>query len=207
MSLHVDLDTIMRFVGKYGDEEAREAYQDLLLWSKTKQARTAIWHAGQTLRAVECIPPYMLRGSEALVVSHAVIVLWTYSMMLNDAARRTGSATPSRGKQDAMSSDFSFFSNVNSDTVLLNGPSTPTTEAYLLLGSGKPCLRSPHPLRSNLHERPQPQNDLWNLRNPSAVMKVSSVLLQNNCPNDERENLPQMIRSLCDLMDELGNLK
>ena len=207
MSLHVDLDTVMRFVGKYGDEEAREAYQDLLLWSNTRQARTAIWHAGQTLRAVESFPPYMLRSSDALIVSHAVIVLWTYSMMLNDAARRTGTATPSRGKQDAMYPDFSILPNENSDIVLLNAPSTPTTEAYLLMGCGKPCLRSPQPLRPALHERCRQQSDSWNLRNPSAVMKVSSVLLQNNCPNDERENLPQMIRSLCDLMDELGNLK
>ena len=43
MSLHVNVDTVMRFAGKCGEVEAHIAYQDLRLWSGEKSARTAVW--------------------------------------------------------------------------------------------------------------------------------------------------------------------
>jgi hypothetical protein len=43
MSLHVNVDTVIRFAGKCGEVEAHCAYQDLRLWSVEKSARIAIW--------------------------------------------------------------------------------------------------------------------------------------------------------------------
>lgn len=43
MSLHVNVDTVMRFAGKCGETEAHCAYQDLRVWSADKSARTAVW--------------------------------------------------------------------------------------------------------------------------------------------------------------------
>jgi hypothetical protein len=43
MSLHVNVDTIIRFAGKCGEAEAHSAYQDLRQWSVEKSARIAIW--------------------------------------------------------------------------------------------------------------------------------------------------------------------
>lgn len=43
MSLHVNVDAVMRFAGKCGETEAHCAYQDLKAWSVEKAARTAVW--------------------------------------------------------------------------------------------------------------------------------------------------------------------
>jgi hypothetical protein len=43
MSLHVNIDTVMRFAGKCGEAEAHSAYQDLKSWSGEQSARTAVW--------------------------------------------------------------------------------------------------------------------------------------------------------------------
>lgn len=43
MSLHVSVDTVMRFLGKCGEAEAHRAYQKLQSWSTEKSARIAVW--------------------------------------------------------------------------------------------------------------------------------------------------------------------
>lgn len=43
MSLHANVDTVIRFAGKCGEAEAHSAYQDLRLWSLEKSARIAVW--------------------------------------------------------------------------------------------------------------------------------------------------------------------
>jgi hypothetical protein len=43
MSLHVNVDKVMRFAGKCGEAEAHCAYQDLKQWSGEQSARTAVW--------------------------------------------------------------------------------------------------------------------------------------------------------------------
>ena len=68
------------------------------------------------------------------------------------------------------------------------------SEAFLYKGTGKPSLRSP-------------DGESCELRNVSAVLALGSKLLQSNCPGEAREKLPQMIKSLCNLMDELSGLK
>ena len=45
MYLHINLDSIQRFAGQFGELEAREEYPRLRDWSITREARTAICHA------------------------------------------------------------------------------------------------------------------------------------------------------------------
>jgi hypothetical protein len=81
MYLHVDIDLIARFAGKCGEMAANSAYTYLSPWSQTKEARIAIYHAGQVVRAARHIPPYQIRGPDSFMLYHAIMVLWTYSMM------------------------------------------------------------------------------------------------------------------------------
>jgi len=67
MLLHANLDMITRFAGNCGEEEARRAYTLLQPWSQTKEARIAVSHAGQLLRAVRAIPPYQIRGQDSFI--------------------------------------------------------------------------------------------------------------------------------------------
>lgn len=210
MHLHVDLLAVKRFVGTHGEEEARNAYHSLLQWSATKQARVAVWHAGQTLRMAQDVPPYQLRGADAILISHAAMVLWTYSLMLNDAARRTGATTPREGfnQRDTSSSRPSSRPidgvEAGDSRVILNGASNEQTEKYIHRGHGRPCLQmlKEIPLATAGRDR-----GICDLRDSAAVMKIAKAVLQGNCPRDTHDAMPQMIKCLCDLMQELGTLK
>jgi len=96
MVLDVNVDTVMRFAGKRGEAEAHHAYQDLQVWSKGKSARIAIWHAAQETRAARAVLPFRIRGADAFMTYHAVIMLWSYGTMPRGAARRTGTDPPVR---------------------------------------------------------------------------------------------------------------
>jgi hypothetical protein len=129
-------------------------------------------------------------------------VLWSYGMMLRDAARRTGTDTPARAPNTpAGSSVIREFAREQTTSrhpgvgsVFLDDVHGGPTESFIRLGIGRPCL---HTMTTQVCE----------LRNPSQVMKLGSLILQQNCPGESRDGLPQMIKSLCDLMDELGALK
>jgi hypothetical protein len=220
MSLHVNVDSVMRFAGKCGEEEAHQAYRELQLWSKNKNARTAIWYAGQVVRAVVEVPPFQLRGADSFLTYHAIMVLWTYGMMLRDATRRTGTTTPTRGK--SMKSISSVISTTNVSVsliderpvVMLNGPVTVQSEAFIRTNIGRPCLQLPSlydsPNSSTNGQAEHPQNLVCELANPQTVMKAGIMIIQSNYPEEVRKHrnkLPPMSRSLCDLMSELGGLR
>lgn len=189
MSLHVSLDEITRFAGKCGENEAHRAYQVLQPWSQTKQARTAVWHAGQVVRLAREVPPFQLRGADSLMMYHAIMVLWAYGLMQRDAARR---------KKDGQGSQLA--ATIDEAPVFLDEPSNERTNAFLLMNNGRPCLHL-GAIDSGTGSQ------TCDLRSSQAVMAVGIAVLEGNLPNEIRENLPQLIRSLCELMKALGNLK
>lgn len=201
MSLHVNADEITRFAGKCGEDEAHRAYKELQSWVSSKQSRKAVWHAAQVLRAARAVPPYQLRGSDAFLIYHAVMVLWSYGMLKRDAARRTGSATPANGSTNANTGSFE---RQSSDIVVLDGESDRKMEAFLVMGSGRACLQI-DTASSSSNRAHQPQ--LCDLDNPQVVMAVGVKVLEGNYPGEARDKLPQLIKSLCDLMSELGSLR
>jgi hypothetical protein len=151
-------------------------------------------HAGQLLRAVKVVPPFQIRGADAFVTYHALMVLWSYGMMLRDTARRTGTNTPIRGSSKGQLPARLALHSVAESTVFLDDVDSPLTESFLYIGKGRPSLRF---LDGRCCE----------LRNPSGVLSLGSSLLESNCPGESRGRLPQMIESLCNLLDELGGLK
>lgn len=193
--MHVKMDTIMRFAGKCGEHEAHIAYQDLQAWYKGKHARIAVWHAGQVVRMARSVPPYHLRGGDALLTYHAVMVLWSYGMMLKDNARRTGLNTPVQGAR-GLSSTNGLLSASTKPIVLLDAPPCRDSKIFLEKDVGRPCLQLDDSAGSAICQ----------LRNPADILKLGSRLLDANCPGESRERMPQMLKSLCGLMDELGAL-
>jgi hypothetical protein len=153
-------------------------------------------HAGQLLRAAKAVPPFQIRGADAFVTYHALMVLWVYGMMLRDTARRTGTNTPVRGNNNKgqlptrPALQLAAEANVFLDDALNN----PQMEGFLYMGKGRPTLR-------------YPDGRICELRNPASVLSLGSKLLENNCPGESRGRLPAMIESLCNLLDELGALK
>ena len=78
MILHISLEDLHRFAGKSGEEETRKAGEEFAAWAKTKEARIAIWHAGQVFRAAKRLMQAQNRGFNAVVLYYATLTLWAY---------------------------------------------------------------------------------------------------------------------------------
>lgn len=200
MTLYIDIDIIIRFAGKCGEEEAHRAYQLLQTWRDTKHGRAATWHAAQVLRAARATRPYELRGAESFLTFHAVMVLWTHSIMYVDSAKHSRSNTPAVGQRT--STDPARTDDSAEHPVFLDEAVCDATEAYIHLGRGRPCMR----MRKEVTED-QASREICDLRSPPSVMQVGVQVLRSNCPGDAPQDMPQMLRSLCDVMDGLGRLK
>ena len=114
-------------------------------------------------------------------------------MMLRDTARRTGASTPVRGGNKAQF-PARLSQSITESNIFLDDINSPQTESFIYMGKGRPSLR----FLDGQH---------CELRNPAAVLSLGSNLLESNCPGESRGSLPQMIESLCNLLDELGGLK
>ncbi|PPJ54283.1 hypothetical protein CBER1_06569 [Cercospora berteroae] len=204
MSMHVNPDDVTRFAGKCGEMEAHCAYQELQSWSHSKRARTAICHAAQVIRLAREVPPYQLRGADGFIISHAVMVLWAYGRMQRDLARRTRSSTPNPGSSLREQQD-----RENVTPVYLDAEQKAAIDAFLLMGTGRPCLRIRQVGSRKSHDgrqRSRQQQQCCDLRHAQAIMQVGVAVLEENYANEMRKTLPQLIRSLCELMHELGAL-
>jgi hypothetical protein len=201
MYLHANIDTVMRFAGRCGEGEAHRAYTQLQLWSGTKDARIAICHAGQVLRNARRIPPYQFRGPDSFMVYHAIMLLWTYSMILGDRADKTTSP-------DTL--PIPTNSNSNTDTIFLDGGGIDQDAkrvAFISANRGTPSLQiiaAHHSAQDRQGTRGQPL--VCNLKYPSQVMEVGVSLLLAAHPTSHLSNGPPLLRALRNLMEELGKL-
>ena len=201
MYLHVNLDLITRFAGKCGESAANSAYTHLSPWSQTKEARIAIYHAGQLIRAARHIPPYQIRGPDSFILYHAIMVLWTYSMMVRDRAKKTGTTTPLRTQPSSPPSKLVYLDDAASDN-------QSDVDTFILTHRGTPCLHiiSTH-MSVNVDPRMSDRPEVCNLNYPSQVMKVGVRLLDASHPDVDRETGPPLMRALCGIMEELGGLR
>ncbi|KAJ5681350.1 uncharacterized protein N7477_001290 [Penicillium maclennaniae] len=131
MYLHIDVDAIQRFVGRMGELEARRAYPGLRDWSHTKEARVAIWHAGQVFKAARAVKAYQLRGLDYLAVYHAALVLWVYGLLQCGETRKVEVDTP-MSEGDTVS------------RVALDSSEDQLVKAFLARGNGRPGLTMYH---------------------------------------------------------------
>jgi hypothetical protein len=198
-SLHANFSDVERFLGHSGEEQAHRAYQQLQPWSQSRTARIAVWHAAQGIRWARATAAYQLRGCDSFMTCRLVLILWTYSMMQCDAARRTARSSPSSGA--AQLGPKNAASANGTTLVFLDGPRDNSVDAFLQFNTGRPCLR----LRQEMQDGSVGQ--IADLRNPQSMMTVGVETLESNCPNEARSEMPQMIRTLCELMSELGNLR
>jgi hypothetical protein len=182
MYLHVDIDAIQRFVGKMGEREARHAYPALREWSRTREARNAIWHAGQVLRAARIVEIYQFRGFDSLSIYHASLVLWVYGLLQCGEKILEVQTT---------------MSDADTPNVSLDGPEDQFTRAFLTRGMGRPGLTMNH----------WDSRSFCELTKPRSVMVVARQVFEGNCPLPLPSDIrPPMIQNLCSLIEELGNL-
>ncbi|KAL3471069.1 hypothetical protein BJX99DRAFT_33097 [Aspergillus californicus] len=186
MHLHMSFDSIQRFAGMFGEHEARREYLKVRDWSLTREARLAIWHAGQALRAARQVPPFQLRGFDGLAIYHAVLILWVFGL-LRCGEKHRGS--------------FSNDPNTDPGTrVVLDGEANGTTQAFIDQDIGQPGLML-HPAGSKKRLSPV----FCQLRSPRSVMDVGKQVFESNFPG-ATDSLPPLIENLRNLIRDLGIL-
>jgi hypothetical protein len=74
------IEQIELFAGKEGEDEARMAHGLLVRWTETKEARQAVWHAGQVIHAFVSLPPERLTEFSAIMLFHATLCIWIYGL-------------------------------------------------------------------------------------------------------------------------------
>lgn len=81
MVLLVPLRGLQAFAGRDGEQEARRVYPSIQEWTQTREARQAIWHAGQVYKMASVLSQRRLRGTCVLLIYQASITVWVYGIM------------------------------------------------------------------------------------------------------------------------------
>lgn len=214
MFLHVSLDDVQRFAGKDGEHEAPEVVPSMRIWCHGKDARTAIWHAGQVLKAAKSFHHTKLRGFHAVAVYFSSLTLWVYGLIINDTGRRSGDNTPTQG--ESIKSDMSWerlesrnswerrLPNTDEDSaaVVLDGLDVPETRLFISFNQGRPGLTC---AENNQHDSTSQRPAFCSLRQTKSVMENAAAILQANYSR-KSDSIPLMVQTLLDLMKKLAEL-
>jgi hypothetical protein len=182
-----------------------------------------IGYAGLVLHAGRHIPSYQNRGQDSLLIYHSIMVLWTYSMMVCDYARKTRSNTPTMqfaSQHPITTSSNDTPSSTNPTTtpqrVFIDDPS-PTNrtaiDAFIQMSVGTPYLRTSlangqrKSGDGDKQQRDKSDEEVCDLAVPSQVMKLGVELLDSTHPDVDRQTGPPLLRALCELIEELGGLR
>lgn len=204
MLLHTAFDHIQLFSGKSGEREARRVYPLVKAWTEDAQSRTAIWHAGQALRAARSFEQTKLRDFYAVLLYHVTLTLWVYGMVkANDA--RTRGHTPSRDSRSHQPNPHRNGKGLEQDVdVLLDGEDGRQAKAFRHLGQGRPCLsRTNAYFRSFGVPSSSTVGQLCPLEQPKYIMPLASDILKHNFP-ESCSDLPPLVDNLVKLMNELA---
>ncbi|KAK0101287.1 hypothetical protein ONS95_006464 [Cadophora gregata] len=176
--LHVSFNDIQLFAGREGDEEARRVYPGLQTWVESREARTALWHAGQVVRYAK-----MLGGAReflAVAVYHASLTFWAYGVL-----RLGGERIHTVGHS---SSDENLL-------VWLDGDEVEDVKRFVALGSGMPCFSA----AGKVARLSEPEKVM------SAIINVLKGIDDQESARNEQTAVPPLVENLSQLITELGS--
>jgi hypothetical protein len=178
MILHISLEDLHRFAGKSGEEETRKAGEEFAAWAKTKEARIAIWHAGQVFRAAKRLMQAQNRGFNAVVLYYATLTLWAYGHSASNV-------------EDHLISP-------DGQNVVLNERETPLSNLFLASSQGIPYL--------SVQDSSATAGKVFiALAETDKILSVARGIYRDNYPVLE-ERLPPLVENLCILLKDLGSL-
>lgn len=186
MHLNVSLEDVQLLAGKEGEDECRRVFPLLKSWAKTAEARQALFHAGQILRAAAQYERFTLRDASAVAMYHASLVLWAYAVVSRDTQKSGSDSVPSHPSESH-----------GLDFVRLDDVEGPHIRRFLVLGRGVPCIQGQIQDQSGVNFQNVP------LSQPAEVMSIVSSLLQKQYQGFERGNAP-LVDNLSRLMLLLG---
>ncbi|KAI1500665.1 hypothetical protein F5X99DRAFT_429343 [Biscogniauxia marginata] len=191
MILHVSPDELQRFAGKSGEDEARRAAFALEdEWLPSREARHAVWHAGQVFRNARLLPPASLRGFNAIAVYFASLTLWVYGLLSCSRSTQGHRHDHDHDHGDKLTTT----TTTTTAYVLVDTREDRQTHAFLQLDRGVPGItRAGDPL-----------SGVESLSNPGAVLNVARGIFRGSYPV-RCEPLPPLVESLGNLLRDLGS--
>jgi len=208
MTLHVSLDDIQLFAGREGEDEARRIFPQVRAWTRDSESRKAVWHAGQVFNHAKAFEKTRLRDFYAVAMYHATLVLWVWGMVTSGSSRQSGIATPVGTTMPQHPPPQIAFTTLKSQArVVLDGPESKISKAFVQLGHGTPgLLNAVRPANEMLDARPSTTSEVFiSLFDSRGVMTSAAGVLKGNFPHT-KGSLPPLVANLSNLLDELGKL-
>ncbi|RMJ27118.1 C6 transcription factor RegA [Aspergillus sp. HF37] len=105
MHLHMSLEEIQLLAASLEKPPTADRIPtSIWSWSRSKEGRRAVWHAGQVVREVRALPPRSLRDFTAIALYHSTLALWAYGVGLGPLSATD--ATPTDVWLDGADSDI-----------------------------------------------------------------------------------------------------
>lgn len=192
--LSAPVTSLPAFAGKEENSEAHRVHPMIDEWTITRQARQALWHAGQIFRLVAGLPTSHLLGIPAVAVYLAALTMWAYGLL--SASRRSphaeqeihgpsggsGKRSGTRSYHDEVHMDESWSSEVAS---------------FVATSTGIPTLSS--------NDRYGSDNASISISScPGAVMFAAIRLLRRSSDVDGVDSTSHFLRGLCEVLGDIG---
>ncbi|KAL4863657.1 hypothetical protein BDV12DRAFT_201848 [Aspergillus spectabilis] len=190
MTLHVPLYCLQAFAGKDGAKEAQRVCHVLQEWTPTKEARQAMWHGGQLIRAAKELPAEKMRDIKVVVVYQTSLAFWAYGTIHIARRKRDGCATPTLSNVSHL---------MGKSLVPLNGPLTPAVRKFISLDEGVPYISDMDWQRDENAD----EGKVNLLLQPSEMVGVAIRVLRPYGQGCNR-SYPPLVDSFTRLMSEIG---
>jgi hypothetical protein len=175
--LHVSFNDIQLFAGREGEEEAKRVYPSLQAWVQSREARTAVWHAGQVVRYAKMLGG--VRDFFAVAVYHASLTFWAYGVL---GLRGVGGSGD--GGEDG-------------GLVWLDGEEGEEAKRFVALGRGVLCFSAGNG-RGEVTKLSEPGRVM------SAIVGVLRGKSGNGIGGDDETQVAPLVENLSQLIRELG---
>jgi hypothetical protein len=186
MHLHASLEDVQLLAGREGEEEARRVFPTLTAWVESTDAREALFHAGQVIRASREYHRLMLRDAAAVAVYHASLVFWAYAVL----SRNHGAEGAQNPASLATNSKAVFHVRLDDEHGL-------EVQRFVMFGKGIPCISRQMAEQDNGGFREVPVKDV------GEVMNTITKLLHAQHQGEEN-SCPPLLANLSKLMQSLG---
>lgn len=186
MHLHASLEDVQLLAGREGEEEARRVFPTLTAWVESTDARQALFHAGQVIRASREYQRLMLRDAAAVAVYHASLVFWAYAVL-----------SRSHGVEGAQNSALTVTHSKAAVHVRLDDEPGLEVQRFVMFGKGIPCIGRQMEAQGKEGFREVPIKDV------GEIMNTITKLLHAQHEGEEN-SCPPLLANLSKLMQSLG---
>ncbi|KAF1350338.1 hypothetical protein EJ07DRAFT_184318 [Lizonia empirigonia] len=177
MHLHISLEELQHFCELQGLEDTGNVHASMKEWVGRKTARSAVWHAGQVIRATRELPPMHLRDFYAISLFHASLTFWAFGLASRMFVQDRGVTS----KETASSKN-------SQPVVYLDDDETSATYRYISLDIGTPALHNPR------HDAP--------LTPLSDISGVMTIIIEMMAQGDGEPTMPNspLVENLLNVM-------